>query len=343
MNLEGKQFVVTGGASLVGSHIAEQLLRANAERVTLVDNFSLSSPTAVEAFTADERVRVVRGDVLRLDQLLEAFGEGADGVFHVAALLTLPLSRDPALGINVNALGTRNVLEACRWRGIHKVVLSSSVTIYGNATEGLVTEDHPFVETGLQPPAAIYGASKVMAENLCRLYTERHGVRFIALRYSSIYGERQHGRGVNTLFFNDVYESARRGVPPVVPMESSEVHDYVYVGDVARANLLAMQADASGEAMTIASGSATTAEEATRSILNACSSDLEPRFAAPETGVRFTASSTLSYSREKAARVLGWEPLVSLDEGASRLVAWLDEQRGEEAAKREAHSVDDKH
>lgn len=338
MNLKGKRFVVTGGASLVGSHVAEQLLQADAERVTLIDNFSLSSPASIEGLAGDERVRVVRGDVLRLDQLLAAFEDDTDGVFHVAALLTLPLSRDPALGIDVNAQGTRNVLEACRWRGVPKVVLSSSVTVYGNATEGLVTEDHPFVAAGLQPPAAIYGASKVMAENLCRLYAERHGIEFVALRYSSIYGERQHGRGVNTLFFNDVYESARHGEPAMVSMEPTEVHDYVYVGDVARANLLAMQADISGESLTIVSGEATTAEDATRAILGACGSDLEPRFEVPDESVRFTASSTLTYSRAKAAEVLGWEPLVGLEEGVARLVTWLDEKDGATGA-REALAV----
>lgn len=325
MPLGGGSFVVVGGASLAGTHIAEALLAADAARVVLLDNFSLSSSDALAGLpiAADPRVSVVKADILRLPALLDALA-GADGVFHVAAYLAGPLVADPWTGIDVNVRGLQNVLEASRHNGLRKVVISSSVGVYGHPGDGEVTEDHPYDRQGVAPAMSLYCESKLMAESLCRLAEQTHGLRFAALRYSSIYGARQHGHSINARLIADVYEALADGNAPDLPNGGSEVHDYVYVTDVAAANLLAMSADVSGEAFTIATGEARSLAEAADHLGRLMGVD--PGAAAAKEGsperLSFTTTTTLRYSREKARRMLGWEPRVGFEEGLERFLAW---------------------
>ncbi|MBI2527174.1 MAG: NAD-dependent epimerase/dehydratase family protein [Candidatus Rokubacteria bacterium] len=323
MELTGRRFLITGGFSLIGSHIAEQVLAAGAAEVVLLDNAATGSPASVEHLVPGGRVRIVRGDILRMDQVLQAL-EGVDGVFHTAALLTLGISRDPWAGVDVNVRGLMTVLEACRWRAVRRLIYSSSVAVYGNALGEIVTEETPFLSVGVQPVAALYATSKLMGEQLCALYRERHGVDGIALRYSTVYGERQHARGVNVLHILEAYDRIRQGQPPVIPGDGREVHDYVYAGDVARANLLAMGSDCSGEAFTIATGVATSLEELVRILLRLTGSALAPEYRPDGGRVRSAGATEMRFSREKAAARLGWTPEVSIEEGLRRLVAWRE-------------------
>src|SRR5207302_3738965 len=131
MKIQGGRFLLTGGASLIGSHVAEQLLEAGAGQVVLFDNYALGSPEVAAFLAQDKRVRVVRGDITRLHELLDAL-DGIDGVFALAGFLTLPLSQNPGLGLDVNVRGMFNIVEACRNRGVKKVVFSSSVATFGH-------------------------------------------------------------------------------------------------------------------------------------------------------------------------------------------------------------------
>ncbi len=135
MKIADGKFVVTGGASLIGSHVAEQLLSQGAREVVLLDNFALGSPETVKSLLGDPRVKLVRGDILRINELYDAF-EGCDGVFAIAGFLTLPLSQNPSLGLAVNVEGQVNIFEACRYRNVKKVVFSSSVAVYGDPAPG---------------------------------------------------------------------------------------------------------------------------------------------------------------------------------------------------------------
>ncbi len=320
MKIEGKSFLITGGASLVGSHLTDQLLEKGAARVVVFDNLSLGSETVIGHLRDEKRVQFVRGDIRRIEQMLEAL-EGIDGVFAVAGFLTLPLSADPWLGIDVNVRGMHTVLEAARWKGVKKVVFSSSAAVYGSP-EGQVVENTPFNVQPLQPGGAIYGATKIIGEQLCRLYSQRYGVDHVALRYSTVYGERQHFRGVNALYIIEAYDRIVRGEAPVLPGDGSEVHDYVYVGDVARANVMSMASDVSGESFNVITGVQTTLNDLVKDILDIAGSDLKPVYADDPTKVRFTTTSVLDYSREKAEKLLGWTPQVSIREGLERLIAW---------------------
>src|SRR6266567_3567135 len=236
MEIAKGKFVVTGGASLIGSHVAEQLLAAGAREVVLLDNYALGNPDTVRHLIGDPRVKLVRGDILRVSELYDAF-EGADGVFAIAGFLTLPLSQNPSLGLAVNVDGQVNVFEACRYRNVRKVVFSSSVAVYGDPAPGWVEETAPSNLSTFQPAAALYACTKLIGENLCKLYSARHGV--------------------NALYIMENYDRILRGEPPTIPDDGNEVHDYIHVADVARANVMAMASEVTGESFNVATGVAT--------------------------------------------------------------------------------------
>jgi len=323
MKVKGSKFLITGGASLIGSHITDRLLALGAARVVLFDNLSLGSEATIQPLLADKRVQLVRGDILRAPQLMEAL-EGIDGVFAVAGFLTLPLSRDPWTGMDVNIRGHQTLLDACRWSGVKKVVFSSSAAVYGSPSGGEIHETDPFNPAGLQPGGVIYGATKIIGEQLCRMYEQRFGLKYVALRYSTVYGERQHYRGVNALYIIEAYDRIRQGLPPVLPGNGSEVHDYVYVGDVARANVMSMESDVSGESFSIVTGIETTLNDLVAIILDLAGSKLKPEYHDDPTRFRFTTTDNLLYSRAKAEKLLGWKPEVTVREGVRRLIEWHD-------------------
>jgi UDP-glucose 4-epimerase len=325
LKISDGKFLITGGASQVGTHIAERLLADGAREVVLFDNFSLASPGTIDQFTQDKRIVLIRGDILRLDQLLAAM-DGVNGVFAVAAFLTLPLSRDLQYGMDVNVRGHANLMEACRWRGVKKVVLSSSVAVYGRVGTEIVTEDCPLNTSGVQAPSVVYASSKLMNEGVCRFYSERHGIDYVSLRYSTIYGPRQHYRGLNALYIVDTYDRIRQGLRPQLPGDGNEVHDYIFVEDVARANVMAMASELSGEALNICTGAATSLNRIVEILLKLCDKQLEPEYVDGGKLVRFLASTELHYSPEKAKRLLDFAAEVPFEEGVARLVEWAKTQ-----------------
>ena len=326
MQIDGGRFMVTGGASLIGSHIADQLLAHGAREVVLFDNYSLGSPDVVREQLKDERVRLVQGDITRIHELYDAL-DGIDGVFAVAGFLTLPLSQNPAQGINVNVNGHMNILEASRYRGVGKVVFSSSIAAYGDPEPGLVDEDCGYRWHTMRPATVLYAATKIMGESLCRLYEERYGIKSASLRYATVYGERQHRRGINALYIIDTYDKLAAGERPHIPGDGGEVHDYVHVMDVARANLMAMESDVSGESFNVATGQATSLNRLFEIIAGQLGSDLQPIYA-DNGGLRLTTSSTLDFSVDKIGRMIGWKPEISIEEGIERLIRWRRSQPG---------------
>jgi UDP-glucose 4-epimerase len=322
---EGK-FVVTGGASLIGSHVAEQLIDQGAREVVLLDNYALGSPDTVRSLLENPRIKLVRGDILRVNELYDAF-EGADGVFAIAGFLTLPLSQNPSLGLAVNVDGQVNIFEACRYRDVKKVVFSSSVAVYGDPAPGLIDEKTPASLATFQPAAALYACTKLIGENLCALYSARHGIQAIALRYSTVYGERQHYRGVNALYIMENYDRIMRGEPPTIPDDGSEVHDYIHVSDVARANVMAMASDATGESFNVATGVATSLNRIVELLLQLTGSHLKPEYKAGGSHVRSSVTKQLDFSRAKIEKMLGWVPEVTIEEGIRRLLEWRKSQK----------------
>ncbi|MBL4813016.1 MAG: NAD-dependent epimerase/dehydratase family protein [Rhodobacteraceae bacterium] len=325
MKIDGGKFMITGGVSLIGSHVAEHLLAAGAAEVVLFDNYSLGTTDMIGHILDDSRVKLVRGDITRINELYDTL-EGVDGIFAIAGFLTLPFSQNPALGITVNALGHVNVLEAARYRGVKKVIFSSSVATYGDPGPGVIDETMPFNFHSMTPPGVLYGSTKIIGEQLGRLYSERYGIQSVSLRYSTVYGERQHYRGVNALYIIDTYDKLVKGERPSMPGDGSEVHDYIHVADVARANLMAMQSDVTGEAVNVATGTATNLNRLFEIVAGLVGSDLKPIYGASSEAVRVTTSSALDFDIGKIDRLIGWKPEISIEDGIGRLVRWLETQ-----------------
>jgi UDP-glucose 4-epimerase len=319
-------YLITGGASLIGSHIVDQLLADGAAEVRLLDNYALGTPATIAHLNDERRVKLIRGDVMRLPDLLDAMKD-VDGVFALAGYLTLPMAQDPLAGVSVNTLGLVNTLEACRFTGVRRVVFSSSVAVYGTPTEHPITEDTAYVSASLQPPSLLYSSSKLMGEALCWRYAKTTGLQINSLRLASVYGERQHARAVNAVFVAKVCDQARRGEAPVIEGDGSEVHDYVYVTDVARACVLAMHSASHGHALNIATAVDTTATRVAEIALDLCGrKDLKPQYKEDKRTVRSASGTRLEFSREKAAREIGWEPRVRIEDGMRRLIEWQKTQ-----------------
>jgi UDP-glucose 4-epimerase len=321
-DIAGNRFLITGGASLIGSHVTDALLAAGAAEVRLLDNYALGTPEVIAHLADDARVTLLRGDVLRLNELIDA-AQGVAGVYALAAFLSLPLSRNVPLGIAVNTQGVVNTLEAARIAGARRVVLSSSISAYGNSTPDLITEDTPFTSAGQQPVSNLYGTSKLMGEALCAHYARAHGLEWNALRFSSVYGERQHARAINANFIADSYDAIRRGERPVILGDGSEVHDYIHVADIAAACVAAMNSAAQGHVMNIATGVETTLDQVVALLLAACGAPhLTPEHRADTRAVKSASSDRLRFSRGRAAETIGWAPKVSIEEGIRRYIAW---------------------
>lgn len=319
----GRRFLITGGASLIGSHLTRALLDAGAAEVVLYDNLSLGSGAVVEALQRDERVRAVRGDVLRLPSLMDAMA-GVDGVFALAAYLTLPLAADPPLGVEVNVMGALNILEAARLLGGRKIVFASSIAVYGSAVHDEVTEETPFRSCDVSAAFAAYASSKLLGESMGRLYAQKHGVSFCSVRFSTVYGENQHSRGVNALYILEALQAVRDGRAPTIRGSGAEAHDYLYAGDAAAGCVAAMERGAPGEAYNLASGRSTSVNEIVAMVLEEYGSPLRPEHVADTRTARSTGHDRLLISPAKAREALDWKAIVPVREGVGRLRRWLD-------------------
>lgn len=324
MHIQGGNFLITGGVSLVGSHLAERLLAHGAAGVVLFDNLSLNAADVVGHLIRDPRVRIVRGDVLRLAPLAEAMA-GIDGVFSLAALLTLPMSQDPALGLDVNITGVRNTLDAARLAGVKKIVLASSIAVYGSETD-LREASTPLAHAGQSPPFVLYAASKLIGENLGRLYASRYDLAFNAVRFATVYGERQHARGVNALHILDSYQKLRAGQAPVIIGDGSEVHDYIHAEDAAEGCIAAMARGVGGNAYNISTGVATSIAGIVAIVTREAGSNIAPEFRADTRAAKGASTSSLSVANDLARMELGWTPKISIETGIRRLLDWVKAQ-----------------
>ncbi|MBX9699370.1 MAG: NAD-dependent epimerase/dehydratase family protein [Acetobacteraceae bacterium] len=324
--IAGNRFVIIGGASLVGSATAGELLDHGAAEVVLFDNFAFGSEEAIAHLKDHPRLRTVRGDVMRLPDLLQAT-KGAQGALLLAAHMTLSMDRDPWGGLDVNIRGVQNALEACRVNGVKKAVFASSNAVYGYGPKvsGELVEETPFHTLGVPPAAVIYGASKIIGEALCRDYHRKHGLDYVVLRYCTVYGERQHYRATNALYIIETLDRVKRGERPVVLGDGSETKHFVYVGDLARANRMAFAADATDVAVNTSGPAPITTLDLVRLVTKLAGGGPEPEHIAEDKGrVRLTSGGAFRIAHEEAARTIGWRAEVEMEEGLRRLIAWRE-------------------
>ena len=324
--LRGSRFVIVGGASLVGSATAELLLAEGAGEVTILDSFYQGSHEAIAHIKDNPQLKVVQGDVMRLPQLLAAT-KGADGVLHLAAVMSLTMDRDPWTGLDVNIRGTQNVIEAACTNGVRKLVFASSNAVYGygSGIVGDLVESTPFHSVGAPPAAILYGASKIVGEQLCRDAYAKRGLNYVVLRYSTVYGERQHYRAANALYIIETHDRVRAGQRPQVIGDGSETKHFVHVSDVARANAAALSSSATNVAVNVSGPKPITTLEIVRLVTELAGKDLKPEHIEPDPSkVRLTSGGDWRIDHSAAERAIGWQPQVDMREGIGRLIAWRE-------------------
>ncbi len=312
MDLKGSRVLVTGGAGLIGSHIIDQLIREEVKEIIAFDkNLSSISENRSSEFDYNT-VKLLTGDITRPEEVRDAL-KGVDLVVHTASLLTREAADDLQAGFGVNVHGTFNVLEGCVASGVKKVVYSSSISIYGDPVANPMTEEHPFNITSL------YGAGKVTSEVFLKFFKKAKGLDYVALRYAVVYGPRQHYRGNLVQYIPECFDRIERGLSPIIYGDGSQPYDYVFVGDVARANVVALRSSVSGEAFNIGTGVTTPVKEVVRMIVEITETSLEPEYASK--GERFGLKS-LFLDVAKAEKVLGFKAEVPLREGLKRYSEW---------------------
>jgi UDP-glucose 4-epimerase len=317
--LRGERALITGGAGAVGSNIVDQLVRAGAREVIVLDNFVRGRRENLTWALANGPVRVVEGDI-RDRELLGELTRGIDVVFHQAALRITQCAEEPRLALEVMVDGTYNVIEAALREGVRRIVAASSASVYGLARVFPTDESHhPYANDTL------YGAAKTFNEGLLRSFHAMTDLDYVALRYFNVYGPRMDIHGVYTEVLVRWMERIESGVAPLILGDGSQTMDFVYIEDVARANLLAAAID-SGEALdsrevvfNVASGVETSLLELANLLIEVMGSDVEVEFG-PERAVnrvpRRLADTALARER------LGFTAEVDLEEGLRRLVDW---------------------
>jgi UDP-glucose 4-epimerase len=332
MDVAGKKLVVIGGAGLIGSHTVDRLVQTDAKEIVVYDNFVRGREDNLAASLRDPRVRVfdIGGDITQPDILNEAL-KGADGVFHFAALWLLQCHEFPRAAFDVNVRGTFNVLEACVAQGVKRLVYSSSASVYGDAVEEPMTEEHPFNNKNF------YGATKIAGEAMMTAFVHRYGLNAVGLRYMNVYGPRQDYRGAYIAVIMKMLDAIDQGKGPTIMGDGSEAFDFVAVEDCALANLCAMKADITGSYYNVGTGKRTSLKELAEKIVNLTGYNGPINYAerSQATLVRNRIGSAV-----KARKEIGFNAELDLDEGLRRLIEWrkthMEEvgRRREEAARR---------
>lgn len=328
MDVRGKKIVVVGGAGLIGSHTVDRLLREDVREVLIYDNFVRGSRENLDQAFRDPRVRVydVGGDIMQTDILQSAF-DGADGVFHLAALWLLQCHEYPRTAFDVNVRGTFNVMEACVAKGVKRLVYSSSASVYGDALEEPMTEDHPFNNKNF------YGATKIAGEAMMRAFHHRYGLNFVGLRYMNVYGPRQDYHGAYIAVIMKMLDAIDRGESPTILGDGSEAFDFVAVEDCALANVCAMRADAVDSFYNVGTGKRTSLKELAEMLLNLTGSN-QPINYAPRS--QATLVRNRIGSPKKASAEIGFTATIDLREGLSRLIEWRAKHKAEVIARRKS-------
>ena len=328
MDLNGKKIVVVGGAGLIGSHTVDRLLKEDVKEVLIYDNFLRGSRENLNDALKDPRVKIydVGGDVMQTDILQSAF-EGADGVFHLAALWLLQCHDYPRSAFDVNVRGTFNVMEACLAKGVKRLVYSSSASVYGDAVREPMDEDHPFNNQNF------YGATKICGEAMLRAFYHRYKLNFVGLRYMNVYGPRQDYHGAYIAVIMKMLDAIDKGQSPTIMGDGSEAFDFVAVEDCGLANVCAMKADTTDQFYNVGTGKRTSLKQLAEMLLEltGCAKPITYAQRSQATLVRNRIGSP-----KKAREEIGFTAALDLREGLKRLIEWRASHKAEVAARRQA-------
>jgi UDP-glucose 4-epimerase len=314
MNISGSTILVTGGAGLIGSTTVDLLLRdADPAAIIVYDNLSRGSAANIQDALADPRVLLVQDDIRDRAALARAMA-GVDAVVHLAAIRITRCAAEPREAFDVMCAGTYNVVEAAHDAGVKKVVAASTASVYGLADEFPTPEhQHPYHNR------TWYGASKVMLEGLLRSFNDMYGLPYVALRYFNVYGPRMDTHGKYTEVMIRWMERLERGQRPLILGDGTQTMDFVYVEDVARANVRALASDVSDDVFNVASGRETSLKELAELLAKVMGRPADVEYG-PERTVNAVTRRLAATAR--AERALGFRAEVSLEDGLERLVQW---------------------
>lgn len=315
MRLQNKTILITGGCGLIGSHIADLLIRdEQVGRVIILDNLTRGTLHNIEWAQQHGNVELARKDIRRFEDIRPHF-DGVDVVFHLAAIRITACAAQPRECLEVMIDGTFNVVEASVQAGVKRFVASSTASVYGAADSFPTSEEHhPYNNR------TWYGAAKLANEGLYRSYNDMFGLPYVALRYFNVYGPRMDVFGKYTEVLIRWLECLDRGERPKVFGDGQTSMDFVYVEDIARANILAAKSDLVDEVFNIASGVETTLLELLHTLLKVTGrTDVQPEFL-PERNINPVPRRLADVTR--AEKKLSFRTQFGLEEGLRRLVEW---------------------
>ncbi len=331
MNIEGKKFLVIGGAGLIGSHTIDALLKENVREIIVFDNFVRGRMENLQYAMKDPRFKIydLGGDILQTDILRNAL-KGIDGVFHFAALWLLQCHEFPKSAFEVNIKGTFNIIEACVDMGIQKLIYSSSASVYGDAITEPMEETHPFNNKNF------YGATKICGEAILRAFHHRYGLDYIGLRYMNVYGSRQDYQGAYIAVIMKMLDAIDKGNNPTILGDGSEAFDFVAVEDCAQANICAMKSDVSDEFYNVGTGIKTTLKQLAEKLIEITESENKIQY-------KNRSEATLVKNRigcpKKAENEIGYKATVKLEEGLKKLIKWRNTHKSEVDSRRKGFQV----
>ena len=316
--MDKTRVLITGGAGLIGSHIADQLVRGGDPEIIVLYNMVRGRRENLAWAMSNGSVRIVEGDIRDVALVREVM-EGVDLVFHQAALRITQCAEEPRLALEVLADGTFNVIEAAVAAKVKKIVAASSASVYGMADQLPTTESqHPYNNRTL------YGAAKTFNEGLLRSFNEMYGLNYVALRYFNVYGPRMDIFGVYTEVLIRWMERIVAGKRPLILGDGTQTMDFIFAEDIARANILAAKSDVTDDIFNVASGEETSLNDLAAMLLKVMGSDLKPEYGpARKVNPVSRRIADISHARDK----IGFVSQVSLEEGLRKLVDWWQENR----------------
>jgi len=317
--LKGKRAFITGGAGFIGSHVADLLLDAEIGEIVVLDNMIRGRIENLAGALPSGRVRVIEGDI-RNRALVNELVQGADYVFHLAALRITHCAAEPRAAIEVMIDATFDVVDACRQANVKKIVMASSASVYGMAQSFPTTEQHhPYNNRTL------YGAAKVFGEGLLRSYNDMFGTDYVCLRFFNVYGPRMDIHGKYTEVLIRWMERLDAGEPPIIFGDGKQTMDMLHVRDVAQSVVLSAVAPATDVALNVGSGEETSLYDLARRLSAVMGRpEMEPIF--KEARAVNPVPKRLA-DTSMARHLIGFETSIPLDEGLTELVDWWRPER----------------
>lgn len=316
MILQGSKVLVTGGAGFVGSHIVDLLLKEEVKKIYIIDNFIRGTKENIKHIVSDKRVEFVEGDIRNI-ALVNHFCRDVDFIFHQAAIRLLKCAEDPRLCHEVMVDGTFNILEAAVLNNVKKIVMASSVSVYGEASYVPTDEKHPYNNT------TAYGAAKIANEHMALAFHKMYKIPILLLRYFNVYGPRMDILGAYTEVLIKWLDKIDANEPPVIHGDGKQALDFVYVEDVAKANILALKSDIPFGIYNVGTGKCTSLKEIAEILIKLNNSKIKPIL---QSNVKRPYVQKRQADIAKAEKEIKFKSKVDMEEGLKKLILWRQER-----------------